>query len=482
MELTGQNIFLVTDIPTSVKTSDLRRIFSQHVEAGAFACFHYRHRPSSSRVFLTSHSIVDADVLLRALKRHRSRRALKCTALMAIKPAYTRGVLGSFEDSWFTDAKCGNFPPCKLYRVSYAPSHLNSLKELCEFSPPSWMPQGNAGTPISHFISLIRSCQLGSATIRRLKLDFPCFKSNRKYGSVPYFYPGSTGKCDLITDTEVELEKPVLQTESGLILSDPVVADEVAEEWDRFEVLHDDPYDVNRSSKHSLKYESKIELKWEKGGSGLVHYTDEMFWRECGSVRRDEFFGEPSSFDWDINLHQCSDDEGLSFTGPGGLDLDSKQLNQILEESSEDCVEPFLSVYGARIMQNQGWRRGTRLGDPKRKGLLEPLTSEDSYVSTNRSGFGFTVASFRPSLTKDFSQFPSSVYIRSVFDSPEVVSLRSDTAYHETDSRNCQSAIGCQCANREKRLVINNPHSSIGIECVKFHFGGIIGSTHKNVQ
>lgn len=222
--------------------------------------------------------------------------------------------------------------------------------ELCEFSPPSWMPHGNVGTPMSHFISLIRSCQLGSDTIRRLKLDFLCSRSNRKYGSVSYVYPNNAGKPDPIVNMEVEIENPDFKTQSGLVLSNPVNTDEVAEEWDRFETLHDDPYDVDRSSKHSLKYESRIELKWEKGGSGLVHYTDEMFWRERESVRKDEFFDEPSSFDWDINIHQYSDDEGLSFTGPGGPDLDSKQLSQILDESSEDCGKPFLSVRMQRIL------------------------------------------------------------------------------------------------------------------------------------
>ncbi|KAL5965483.1 G patch domain-containing protein 3 [Taenia solium] len=369
MDLTGQDIFFITDIPPLLKTADLRRIFSQHIEGGAFTCFHYRHRPTSSRFAPIVQGKIDVEVLLRVLKRHRSRRTLCCTALVAIKPSNTRKVLAAFEDSWFSDTKCGDFTPCKFYRVSYAPSHLNSLRSkcaistlvssrpsdhmfrmslillgLCEFSPPSWMPYGNVGTPVSHFISLIRSCRLGSDTIRKLRLDLLCFRSNRKYGSVSYTYPDHAGISDPIVDMEVAMEKSDFKTQSGLILSNPVNTDEVAEEWDRFGTLHNDPYDVDRSSKHSLKYENRIELKWEKGGSGLVHYTDEMFWRERESVRKDEFFDEPSSFDWDINLHQYSDDEGLSFTGPGGPDLDSKQLSQILDESNEDCGKPFLSV------------------------------------------------------------------------------------------------------------------------------------------
>ncbi len=30
------------------------------------------------------------------------------------------------------------------------------------------------------------------------------------------------------------------------------------------------------------KYEEPMEVTWEKGGSGLVFYTDEQFWREQG--------------------------------------------------------------------------------------------------------------------------------------------------------------------------------------------------------
>lgn len=134
MDLTTQDIFLITDIPVALKTADLRRIFSQHIEAGAFTCFHYRHRPTSSRLVPISHSTVDVEELLRVLKRHRTRRVLNCTALVAIKPPNTRKVLTAFEDSWFTDAKCGDFSPCKFYRVSYAPPQVNSLKSKFVFA------------------------------------------------------------------------------------------------------------------------------------------------------------------------------------------------------------------------------------------------------------------------------------------------------------------------------------------------------------
>lgn len=38
---------VVTNIPESFRTRDLRNFFSEYVEKGAFTCFHFRHRPQS---------------------------------------------------------------------------------------------------------------------------------------------------------------------------------------------------------------------------------------------------------------------------------------------------------------------------------------------------------------------------------------------------------------------------------------------------
>jgi len=49
------------------------------------------------------------------------------------------------------------------------------------------------------------------------------------------------------------------------------------EEWERHEALHDDVTKQDRTSPYFFEHE--IELKWEKGGSGLVFYTDDVFWK-----------------------------------------------------------------------------------------------------------------------------------------------------------------------------------------------------------
>ena len=50
------------------------------------------------------------------------------------------------------------------------------------------------------------------------------------------------------------------------------------EEWERHEALHDEPRKGERNKERL--FEEKIELKWEKGGSGLVFYTDAQYWKK----------------------------------------------------------------------------------------------------------------------------------------------------------------------------------------------------------
>lgn len=45
-------------------------------------------------------------------------------------------------------------------------------------------------------------------------------------------------------------------------------------------------------------FEDKIELKWEKGGSGLVFYTDAQFWDA-----KEGDFDAKTADDWDIDTN-----------------------------------------------------------------------------------------------------------------------------------------------------------------------------------
>ncbi|VEL32023.1 unnamed protein product, partial [Protopolystoma xenopodis] len=115
--------------------------------------------------------------------------------------------------------------------------------------------------------------------------------------------------------------------------------DDVPEEWDRFESLHDDPYNIERANKMSLKYEDKSDHPWEKGGSGLVFHTDERTWRKLDPLRKEEFFDEPSSFDWDIDM-EAYEDIGAAYRK--GCDMDTLQLIEMHKHREEEfyhCLE-----------------------------------------------------------------------------------------------------------------------------------------------
>ena len=42
------HLVTVNNIPSSFRSADLRRFFSQFIEEGAFRCFHYKHRPQTN--------------------------------------------------------------------------------------------------------------------------------------------------------------------------------------------------------------------------------------------------------------------------------------------------------------------------------------------------------------------------------------------------------------------------------------------------
>jgi len=67
------------------------------------------------------------------------------------------------------------------------------LMSLPELNPPTVMPQGNVGTPLSAFMALIRACKLPSHVIKKLRLEFPKSRSSKRYGAVSFEY-GLKGK------------------------------------------------------------------------------------------------------------------------------------------------------------------------------------------------------------------------------------------------------------------------------------------------
>ena len=68
-----------------------------------------------------------------------------------------------------------------------------------------------------------------------------------------------------------------------------------AEDWERHEALHDDVPNQNRLKERV--YEEDMEVVWEKGGSGLVFYTDSYAWSEM----KGKDFDADTTDDWDVD-------------------------------------------------------------------------------------------------------------------------------------------------------------------------------------
>ncbi|CAH8830529.1 unnamed protein product [Trichobilharzia szidati] len=453
-------VILICGIPKCFHASDLRMFFSQFVESSKFACFHYRHRPD---VEVEAGTELDGPKLLKCIKQ-KSRSTATCCAVLLVFEEHV--------DEFFRLYNCANWldpndipldSKCNMYVVKCGKT--DGVENLLEFKPLSWMPWGNVGTPTLHFFNLIKECKLESSLISKLGLNFSVCARNRKYGAVPFDYGNSVVsnveshsspedlECGLTYNSTIHTQSDPTSNDNFANVVDIDSDDDVPEEWDRFEALHDDPYNLDRGNKAQLKYESKVELVWEKGGSGLVFHTDQRTWEKLDPLRKEEIFDEPSSFDWDIDMqpYEVPTDLGTGPTPNGfiGGERDTTELIDINRERESMNVkdlayDPYAAFkneviskgYGGKILERMGWIPGTALGVKKDgskfiSGLIDPITCEGSLPPNVRTGLGFygppiRRQSLNARITADTQkQETRSVYIRSVFDSPQTVAHRS---------------------------------------------------------
>lgn len=427
-------LFLVSGIPHSFRSAHLRHYFSQFTESDGFVCFHYRHRP----------------------ERRGSAAAEKSTTLccpVTIRPERAAGFMKMYHGKPWLDP-AGNQVPggCLIHRVRDTPpedpqdfpyktrrellggqssveaeKRITSaeLLRMSELNPPALMPQGNVGTPVGVFLQLIRSCRLPPKLITRLGLKFR--RTGKRYSSVPYVYAGtetsekeegvytangheigeggSSGSNVLESDVPEQSNDPEEQSHSE-------DDNDTCEEWERHEALHEDVTSQERSKERL--YEEKIELKWEKGGSGLVFYTDAQLWQE-----QEGDFDEQTADDWDVDMSE--------YYEPGTGDKDAKDfLKMRLEtrrreglDTARDTLdlgsfERYTKGVGRKLMERQGWTDGTGLGS-RGAGMPEALENEGQNPKC-KYGFGYhgeKLSTFCPKQKKP------RYYISTVYDEPK---------------------------------------------------------------
>ncbi|MEQ2248780.1 G patch domain-containing protein 3 [Ilyodon furcidens] len=277
------------------------------------------------------------------------------------------------------------------------------------------MQNGNVGTPIKVFLQLIQSCRLPPRLIRKLGLTFPKTGSSRRYGNVPFQYhntcilpateetvltaagheisgPGSltapSSRTRLLVDdahtTEADDTQNEEEGEDAQSHADD--DDDRCEEWERHEALHDDVTSQERSKERL--YEEEIELKWEKGGSGLVFYTDAQYWQE-----EEGDFDEQTADDWDVDMSVYYDKDGGDMDARDYIKMRyERRLRDGIEDGSGHnqsigSFERFTKGFGRRVMEKQGWRDGEGLGSSQ-VGMPEALENEGQHPRCKR-GFGY---------------------------------------------------------------------------------------------
>ncbi|XP_053376234.1 G patch domain-containing protein 3-like [Mercenaria mercenaria] len=175
------------------------------------------------------------------------------------------------------------------------------------------------------------------------------------------------------------------------------------EEWERHEALYDDP--ANQERNKERLYEEEIELKWEKGGSGLVFYTDAQYWQA-----QEGDFDEQTADDWDVDMSAYYEEgagdqdardflkmrqekhrrEGIEATDRFTAGIAVKRKKEKSKGFEEDAkigkFEAHTKGFGRKILENQGWTEGQGLGSTIR-GIADALDNEGQKPK-DRRGIG----------------------------------------------------------------------------------------------
>ncbi|XP_040021411.1 G patch domain-containing protein 3 [Gasterosteus aculeatus] len=347
------------------------------------------------------------------------------------------------------DGDDGSFPykskQEQRHRVSLTERFTEAdLQSLPELNPPSLMQNGNVGTPVKVFLQLIQSCRLPPRLIRKLGLTFPKTSSSRRYGNVPFHYrdswtlpateetvftaagheisgPGTYAAPPLrrrklvghAATTEKDEPQKEEEQEEEDAHSNADDDDDFCEEWERHEALHEDVTSQERSKERL--YEERIELKWEKGGSGLVFYTDAQYWQE-----EEGDFDEQTADDWDVDMSVYYDKDGGDMDARDYVRMRyEKRLREGLEDGSGHnqsigSFEKFTKGFGRRFMEKQGWKDGDGLGNSQ-IGIPDALEGDGQHPNCKR-GFGYHGEKlFLHSVKKARTDF----HISTVYDKPK---------------------------------------------------------------
>jgi len=406
---------IIFNIPTNFGASDLRRFFTTFTEAEKFECFHYKRRPEDklqgfSRQLFLGQEADGAD--------EKQQQANVSLAVLA-KKNWVQPFLDYYHMKHWTDR---NHEDLTVRCLAFSLEGHDDLGtgNLSEFRPPTIAPKGNVGTPSSYFLKAINECRLSPKVIAKLGLDFS-ERRRRTFSAVAppsNVIDGSSKRNDRVVPSSLpkknstksnkdsqeepikrgEFKKPRVpkRKDTEEELEDEEYAEE---EWDRHRALHNevsarrvvdriDDLNDQPGTKDRL-FEDKMEVTWEKGGSGLVFYTDAQFWKEAEAQEEAE-----DADDWDVDTSE--------YEQPGTGDKDAQDAASMRSSDSLRQGRNRESAFhkrrrlgdfelhtrgvGRRLLESSGWNDGQGLGI---KGQGRPY-AVDSRGQQGRSGLGYT--------------------------------------------------------------------------------------------
>jgi hypothetical protein len=264
----------VSNIPSELRSADLRAFFSEWVEGSKFRVFHYAHRPCGgadgssapdrkpARCCLVKVRRSDGDALIARYSGQRWRRSTAAgdEVELAERCCVSRAQAAPPAAEVAATSKEGAAGEPYLTRKQKRLERRKGVVQtrgtvvLKDLLPPPALPQGNVGTPSRTLIHLVGECIVPAVALKGLGVKLSgCGRTKERRGefNFDWTFVGGTG--------------------------------DDSEEWERFEALEGPvPTHINeradRLECEASLFEEECEKTWEKGSSGLVLHTDDAHW------------------------------------------------------------------------------------------------------------------------------------------------------------------------------------------------------------